>query len=494
MASSEPYIVPCVTKPGVAWVASERMHTGLRLLCGCCVTTTLAHTIQPHPHFSFSCSIYTFMPVSIVIGSQWGDEGKGKIVDLLSEDIDIVARYQGGANAGHTICWDDEEFVLHLIPSGIFHEGVECVIGNGVVIDPKAVLDEIEQIKGLGYPVEGRLHISHNAHVIMPYHKAIEAAQEKGRKTDDDNDAIGTTGRGIGPAYADKFARTGIRVVDMLDRDVLRTKLTRAIEAKNTMLERVYGANQLDVDAIVDEYVALDQQLDPYVTDTAQRLGRALKQDKHVLAEGAQGSLLDIDFGSYPYVTSSHPTAGGASTGLGVSPVHVNRIIGIAKAYATRVGNGPFPTELDNEMGEHLRKVGAEFGATTGRPRRCGWLDLVALRYATMINGFTELVITKLDVLSGLDEIKVCVAYQYDGKETQRFPSEAHTLERITPVYETLPGWDEDITGVRSWNELPATAQDYLQFVEAHSDARIGSISIGPRRDQIITDVQHAPA
>ncbi|MFO8231029.1 MAG: adenylosuccinate synthase [Longimonas sp.] len=433
------------------------------------------------------------MPVSIVIGSQWGDEGKGKIVDLLSNDVDVVARYQGGANAGHTICWDDQEFVLHLIPSGIFHDGVDCVIGNGVVLDPKAVIEEIEQIEALGYPVEGRLHISHNAHVIMPHHKAIEAAQEQGRKSDTDDDAIGTTGRGIGPAYADKFARTGIRVVDLLDRDVLRTKLTRAIEAKNALLKQVYGANQLDVDAIVEEYVELDQKIDPYVTDTAQLLGRALDNDKHVLAEGAQGSLLDIDFGSYPFVTSSHPTAGGCSTGLGVSPVHVNRIIGIAKAYCTRVGNGPFPTELENEMGEHLRKVGAEFGATTGRPRRCGWLDLVALRYTTMINGFTELVITKLDVLSGLDEIKVCVAYQYDGKETQRFPSEAHTLERITPVYETLPGWDEDISDARHWSDLPSAAQDYLRFVEEHSRAPIGSVSIGPRRDQIISDVNEAP-
>jgi adenylosuccinate synthase len=433
------------------------------------------------------------MPVSIVIGSQWGDEGKGKIVDLLSEDVDVVARYQGGANAGHTICWDDQEFVLHLIPSGIFHDGVDCVIGNGVVLDPKAVIEEIEQIEALGYPVEGRLHISHNAHVIMPHHKAIEAAQEQGRKSDTDDDAIGTTGRGIGPAYADKFARTGIRVVDLLDRDVLRTKLTRATEAKNALLKQVYGANELDVDAIVEEYVELDQKIDPYVTDTAQLLGRALDNDQHVLAEGAQGSLLDIDFGSYPFVTSSHPTAGGCSTGLGVSPVHVNRIIGIAKAYATRVGNGPFPTELENEMGAHLRKVGAEFGATTGRPRRCGWLDLVALRYTTMINGFTELVITKLDVLSGLDEVKVCVAYQYDGKETQRFPSEAQTLERVTPVYETLPGWDEDISGARHWGDLPLAAQDYLRFVEKHSRAPIAHISIGPRRDQIISDVSEAP-
>jgi len=435
------------------------------------------------------------MPVSIVIGSQWGDEGKGKIVDLLSPETDVVARYQGGANAGHTIVWENddgstEEFVLHLVPSGIFHEGVTCVIGNGVVLDPKAVLEEIEKIESLGIDVEGRLKISHNAHLIMPYHKAIEAAQEEERASASDDDEIGTTGRGIGPAYTDKFARTGIRVVDLLDEDVLRRKLRRSIEEKNAILRDVYNAEALDVDRIVEEYVEFDQKIDDYVTDTSKYLAAALDRGDRVLAEGAQGSLLDVDFGSYPYVTSSHPTAGGCCTGLGVSPTTIDRVLGIAKAYCTRVGNGPFPTELENEAGRKLREKGDEFGATTGRPRRCGWLDLVALRYTSMINGFNELAITKLDILSGMDELKVCTQYRYDGKTTQRFPSEAQTLERVEPLYETLPGWEEDISEMRHVDELPAEARDYLSFIAEYLDVEVGLVSNGPRRDQIITDVQ----
>ncbi|MCS4199499.1 adenylosuccinate synthase [Salinibacter ruber] len=434
------------------------------------------------------------MPVSIVIGSQWGDEGKGKIVDLLSPDVDIVARYQGGANAGHTIVWDEEgeteEFVLHLVPSGIFHEGVTCVIGNGVVLDPKAILEEIEKIESLGIDVEGRLKISHNAHLIMPYHKAIEAAQEEDRASASDDDEIGTTGRGIGPAYTDKFARTGIRVVDLLDEDVLRRKLRRSIEEKNAILRDVYDAEALDVDRIVEEYVEFDQKIDDYVTDTSAHLSRALDDGARVLAEGAQGSLLDVDFGSYPYVTSSHPTAGGCCTGLGVSPTEIDRVLGIAKAYCTRVGNGPFPTELDGEVGQALREKGGEFGATTGRPRRCGWLDLVALRYTCMVNGFNELALTKLDILSGIDELKVCTEYRYDGKTTRRFPSEPQNLTRVEPQYETLPGWEADISAVRHVDDLPRAAQDYLAFIENYLDVEIGLVSNGPRRSQIITDVQ----
>ncbi len=434
------------------------------------------------------------MPVSIVIGSQWGDEGKGKIVDLLSPDVDIVARYQGGANAGHTIVWDEEgeteEFVLHLVPSGIFHEGVTCVIGNGVVLDPKAILEEIEKIESLGIDVEGRLKISHNAHLIMPYHKAIEAAQEEDRASASDDDEIGTTGRGIGPAYTDKFARTGIRVVDLLDEDVLRRKLRRSIEEKNAILRDVYDAEALDVDRIVEEYVEFDQKIDDYVTDTSAYLSRALDDGARVLAEGAQGSLLDVDFGSYPYVTSSHPTAGGCCTGLGVSPTEIDRVLGIAKAYCTRVGNGPFPTELDGEVGQALREKGGEFGATTGRPRRCGWLDLMALRYTCMVNGFNELALTKLDILSGIDELKVCTEYRYDGKTTRRFPSEPQNLTRVEPQYETLPGWEADISAVRHVDDLPRAAQDYLAFIENYLDVEIGLVSNGPRRSQIITDVQ----
>lgn len=425
------------------------------------------------------------MPVSVVIGSQWGDEGKGKIVDLLSDQVDIVARYQGGANAGHTIAWGDEVFVLHLVPSGIFHEGTTCVIGNGVVIDPVAVMEEIRTIREKGYSVEGRLLISHNAHLIMPYHKRIEQAREQAR----DAGAIGTTGRGIGPAYVDKFARTGIRVVDLLDRDVLRKKLKRSIEEKNAILKSVYGAEELDVDAMIEEYVEFDKLIDPYVTDTTQYLCNALAEGKNVLAEGAQGALLDVDFGTYPFVTSSHPTVGGACTGLGIPPTAINRVIGIVKAYSTRVGNGPFPTELEDEVGQRLQQVGHEFGATTGRPRRCGWLDLVALRYTAMLNGFTELTITKLDVLTGLDELKVCTHYRYDGKETQRFPSEGQTLARVEPVYTTLPGWHEDIDGVDRFDALPANAQDYLRFIADYLRVPLGMVSTGPKRSQTIVEV-----
>ena len=422
------------------------------------------------------------MPVSVVIGSQWGDEGKGKVVDLLSEDVDIVARYQGGANAGHTICWGDETFVLHLVPSGIFHEGTTCVIGNGVVIDPVAVMEEIRTIRELGYDVEGRLFISHNAHLIMPYHKRVEQAREEAR----DGGAIGTTGRGIGPAYVDKFARTGIRVVDLLDRDVLRKKLKRSIDEKNTILKSVYKAEQLDVEAIIEEYVEFDRLIDPYVTDTAEYLCRSLSEGKHVLAEGAQGSLLDVDFGTYPYVTSSHPTAGGACTGLGIPPTSVERVIGIVKAYSTRVGNGPFPTELTDATGEKLRADGHEFGATTGRPRRCGWLDLVALRYTSMINGFTDLAITKLDVLTGHETIQVATRYQVDGKETQRFPAEVQTLERAEPLYDQVPGWTDDIVGVDRFDALPETARRYLDFVSDYLGVPISMISTGPKRSQTI--------
>ena len=421
------------------------------------------------------------MPVTIVIGAQWGDEGKGKVVDLLAPKMDVVARYQGGANAGHTIKWEDKEFVLHLIPSGIFHEGVDCVIGNGVVIDPVALMDEIRQVEALGFQVEGRLHISHTAHLIMPYHKRLDEAKERYR----DAGAIGTTGRGIGPAYVDKFARNGIRVVDLLDRDGLRAKLEAALEEKNDLLAKVYGADRIDVDAMVEEYVEFDRRIDPFVTDTTALLHNALADGKTILAEGAQGSLLDVDHGTYPYVTSSHPTAGGCCTGLGVPPTSVDRVIGIVKAYSTRVGNGPFPTELTGDLGEQLRQTGGEFGATTGRPRRCGWLDLVALGYATRINGFTELAITKLDVLAGLDELKVCTQYRIGDKLTDRFPTDLDALSKAEPVYETLPGFG-DVTGAETVEDLPQAAQDYLAFVSERLGVRIGTVSTGPKREETL--------
>ena len=428
------------------------------------------------------------MPVTIVIGAQWGDEGKGKIVDLLAPHVDIVARYQGGANAGHTIQWTaadgtEETFVLHLIPSGIFHEGAVCVVGNGVVIDPVAFMDEVRQVEARGYSVAGRLKVSHNAHLIMPYHKALDRAQERGAG----GDAIGTTGRGIGPAYVDKAARRGIRVVDLLDPDTLRVRLAEAIEANNDVLAAIHGDERLDVDAIVDEYVAFDALIDPYVTDTAAYLQDALAAGKRVLAEGAQGALLDVDHGTYPFVTSSSPTAGGACTGLGIPPTSVDRVIGIVKAYSTRVGNGPFPTELDDATGERLRSVGHEFGATTGRPRRCGWLDLVALRYATRLNGFTELAVTKLDVMTGLDEIRVCTAYRIDGKTTDRFPTDARALERAEPLYETLPGFTADLALARTMDDLPVAARDYLAFVSERLGVPITTVGTGPGREQTIT-------
>ena len=422
------------------------------------------------------------MSVTVVIGSQWGDEGKGKIVDLLSDHIDIVARYQGGANAGHTICWGDQTFILHLIPSGIFHDGVMCVIGNGVVIDPVAMIDEIDKVKSLGYDVKGRLLVSHNAHLIMPYHKKIEEARERAR----DAGAIGTTGRGIGPAYVDKYARTGIRVVDLLDREVLRAKLKVSIEEKNAILKSVYRAEELNVEQIIDEYIEFDQLIDPYITDTTQYLGYALKEGKTILAEGAQGALLDIDFGTYPFVTSSHPTIGGCCTGLGIPATSIKRVIGITKAYCTRVGNGPFPTELEDETGKRLRKIGHEYGATTGRPRRCGWLDLVALRYTAMINGLTEIAITKMDVLSGLDEIKICTRYRLHDKETNRYPNEGQTLAKVEPLYEVVPGWKDDITGITHYRDLPKAAQDYLSFISSFMETDISIVSTGPKRAQTI--------
>lgn len=422
------------------------------------------------------------MPVTVVIGAQWGDEGKGKVVDLLAPDVDLVARYQGGANAGHTIKWGDETFVLHLIPSGIFHAQARCVIGNGVVIDPGALMEEIRAVEARGYAVEGRLFVSHNAHLIMPYHKALDQARERWREAE----AIGTTGRGIGPAYVDKFARSGIRVVDLLDRDGLRRKLTAAIEEKNAILKHIYDVEGLDVDALVEEYVEFDRAIDPYVTDTSALLNDALDRGERVLAEGAQGALLDVDHGTYPYVTSSHPTAGGCCTGLGVPPTAIDRVIGIVKAYSTRVGNGPFPTELTDETGAWLRAEGHEFGATTGRPRRCGWLDLVALRYTSRLNGFTELAVTKLDVLAGLDTLRVCTAYRIDGKTTERFPTDLDTLERAEPVYEDLAGFSGTLAGAQHLDELPPAARDYLAFLSQRLGVPVAVVGTGPKREETL--------
>ncbi|MBU3741005.1 MAG: adenylosuccinate synthase [Candidatus Kapabacteria bacterium] len=417
------------------------------------------------------------MSVRIIVGAQWGDEGKGKIVDLLSEHADIVARYQGGANAGHTIVHGNKKYILHLIPSGILHSSVHCVIGNGVVIDPVALMDEIRMLESLGVNIDGRLHISHKAHLIMPYHKMLDQAREKLAGS------IGTTGRGIGPSYIDKAQRVGIRIVDLLDRDVLAAKLRTNFEEKSAILEALYDAEPIDIDRLIEEYMAFDTQIDPFITDTTSFLHQAIKDGKSILAEGAQGALLDLDHGTYPFVTSSNPTSGGACTGLGIPPTSIRDITGVVKAYSTRVGNGPFPTELNDNIGELLRSEGHEFGATTGRSRRCGWLDIPALRYSCMINGITEIALTKLDVLGVLDEIKICTGYRIDGKPTRYFPADVGSLERVTCDYITMPGWKCALDGVRSFEALPAAAQEYVSTIERLLETPVTWVSTSPDRD-----------
>lgn len=420
------------------------------------------------------------MSIAVIVGSQWGDEGKGKIVDLLSKRYDIVVRYQGGANAGHTVQVGDKQFILHLIPSGILWENVKCVIGNGVVIDPKALLDEIKFLENLGINIKGRLFISQNAHLIMPYHKLLDSISESG------SSKIGTTGRGIGPCYIDKYARKGIKIVDLRDKKDLEQKIKINIEEKNILLTKLYNQAELNVDEIIKEYLDFDDAIDQYITDVPSYLNSALNEDKSILLEGAQGTMLDVDFGTYPYVTSSNPTSGGACTGSGIPPTKISMVIGIVKAYTTRVGLGPFPTELDGEEGETLRKVGGEYGATTGRPRRCGWFDAFLLSYSRMINGIERAAITKLDVLSYLDEIKVCVGYEINGKKLSSYPTSVNQMMQVKPVYETLPGWKCDISDATTYDELPGTAKDYLSFIAQQSGFEIGIISVGPRRSQTI--------
>lgn len=420
------------------------------------------------------------MSVTIIVGTQWGDEGKGKIVDILSEDYELVVRYQGGANAGHTVEVGDKKFVLHLVPSGILRDGVTCIIGNGVVIDPKALLDEINQLENLGINIKGRLLISHNAHLIMPYHKLIDSLNESG------SSKIGTTGRGIGPCYIDKYARSGIRIVDLLDKKILEEKIRFNLEEKNNLLKKVYNHDQLDVDKIIKKYLEFDDLIDEYITDTTHYIANAIESGKSILLEGAQGALLDVDHGTYPFVTSSNPTSGGACTGSGIPPTKISSVIGIVKAYTTRVGLGPFPTELTDADGEQLRKIGAEFGATTGRPRRCGWFDSFLVNYSRMINGIERVAITKLDVLSHFEEIKVCVGYELNGKKLKSFPIDVNSLTNVKPVYETLPGWCEEISNITSYNDLPFRAKEYLEFISRQSGFEIGMISVGPKRDQTI--------
>ncbi len=420
------------------------------------------------------------MPATVVIGSQWGDEGKGKITDILAEHSDVICRYQGGNNAGHTIVRDGEEFKLHLIPSGILYPVKICAIGNGVVIDPHILFGEIEALRSRGIGADN-LRVSGNAHLIMPYHILLDGGLEKqlGRFK------IGTTGRGIGPCYIDKFARVGIRVQDLFDEKILRRKIRVALEDKNRLLQ-LYDVGVLDPDQVADEYLGFRERLEPYVTDVSLLVNKALDDGREVLFEGAQGTLLDIDFGTYPFVTSSNPISGGACAGAGVGPTRIDHVVGVAKAYTTRVGAGPFPTELFDEVGEAMCEVGQEFGTTTGRKRRCGWLDLVALRYAVRVSGITHLAITKLDVLTGLPSIRVCTRYKAGRKVLDEFPLRQTDFHHAKPVLEELPGWSEDIRDCESWADLPETARDYIQFIATFTKTRVKFIAVGPGREETI--------
>jgi len=420
------------------------------------------------------------MPALVVIGAQWGDEGKGKVVDLFSEHADVVVRYAGGANAGHTLVIDGQKLVTHLVPSGVLHKGTICVIGDGTVIDPHTLVDEIAECRSRGLlPENSHLVVGHRAHVILPYHKQIEALREK------QANAIGTTLRGIGPAYEAKAARRGVRVGDLLRPDRLRTIVQQNIDALAPVVEHM-GEASLSVDTIVSEALAAGEKLAPHIGDASVFLAEALGAGKNVLFEGAQGALLDVDHGTYPYVTSSSTIAGGACTGTGVGPTSIDDVIGITKAYTTRVGAGPFPTELDDAEGEALRQAGDEFGATTGRPRRCGWLDIPALRHAARINGLGGLAITKLDVLRGLPQVRVCVAYELDGKRIESLPMDAEDVGRLVPVYESLPGWEEDLSGARSIDDLPVNARAYAERVAQLVGVDIVLVSVGPDRAESI--------
>jgi adenylosuccinate synthase len=422
------------------------------------------------------------MPVLVVVGAQWGDEGKGKIIDLLTERADVVARYQGGHNAGHTVVVGTDEFILHLVPSGILHKGKKCVIGNGVVVDPAALLEEMDAMAGRGVEFDHNLLISKNAHLIMPYHKALDMASEKlkGSKK------IGTTGRGIGPAYADKINRKGIRVADLLDLATFRDKLACNTAEANFLLKRFYHAPLVQLDRVYGEYQGYARRLKKYIADTTLFLNQAVAGNKKVLAEGAQGTHLDVDHGTYPFVTSSSPTAGGACTGLGIGPSAVTEVMGIVKAYTTRVGSGPFPTEQENKLGELLRARGKEYGATTGRPRRCGWADTLIIRHSVRVNGMNSIALTKLDVLDTLKEINICVGYKYRGKLYEEMPSELSVLEKGVPQYITMPGWQQSTIGVRKYDELPKKARAYVEKLCKLCGVKPAIVSTGARRDETI--------
>ncbi|MDE7372391.1 MAG: adenylosuccinate synthase [Desulfovibrio sp.] len=423
------------------------------------------------------------MANTVIIGAQWGDEGKGKIVDMLSAESQVIVRFQGGNNAGHTIKVDGEETILHLVPSGILHPGALCLIGNGVVLDPGVFLHELDELAARGVDVSpARLGVSKKAHLILPYHKSLDKAREAKRA----GHKIGTTGRGIGPCYEDKAARVGLRAADLADPELVRAKVRHALLEKNILLRELYKFEPLDAEAVSDELLALAPRLLPYVQDTDARLHAAMEAGENVLFEGAQGIHLDIDHGTYPFVTSSNTVAGNAAAGSGVAPSALDRVVGVIKAYTTRVGSGPFPTELLDDAGSYLRTNGHEFGATTGRPRRCGWFDAVVARESVRLNGITDLALTKLDVLQNLPVLKICVAYELDGKTLEYLPQEEGALARVTPIYEEMPGFEEDISGCRTFDELPDTVRAYVERLEELAGARVSIVSVGPGREQTI--------
>lgn len=421
------------------------------------------------------------MPGFVLVGTQWGDEGKGKITDLLADRMDVVVRYNGGDNAGHTVVPGNKEFKFHLLPSGVLYPHITVVIANGVAINPKVLIEEIDGLIEAGFSAD-KLRISCNAHIVMPYHLMLDGANELqlGKSK------IGTTKKGIGPAYSDKAARIGIRTQDLLDMKIFRTKLEAALRVKNAIMKMLYNLEPLDLDEIVAEYARYAQRLEQYITDTSLLIHDFLDQGKNVFFEGAQGTFLDIDHGTYPFVTSSSPISGGACTGAGVGPQCLERIMGVVKAYVTRVGSGPFPTELDNEIGEAMRSAGKEFGTTTGRPRRCGWFDAVLLRYAARINGLTSIFITKLDVLSQFKTVKICTGYRYQGQLFEQFPPHQTIFHKCEPVYEELEGWQEDITKAETYEDLPEAAKRYVNRIQELAKVPVGMISVGPKRDQTI--------
>lgn len=422
------------------------------------------------------------MSTLVILGAQWGDEGKGKITDYLARKADIVVRYQGGDNAGHTVEIGDKQYKLHLIPSGIFSQDKICILGNGLVINPKSLLEEIKYLKDKGISTDN-LRISDRAHIIFPYHVRLDQLQEE-RKG---KNKIGTTVKGIGPCYRDKVERTGIRMCDIFYKDTFEEKLRENIKAKNEIIEKIYGKEPLDPDEIIEEYSEYLDKLKKYIIDTTDLLNNSINEGKKVLFEGAQGTLLDIDFGTYPYLTSSHPISGGVSIGTGINPFSLKSALGVVKAYTTRVGRGPFPTELHDEIGDRIRELGHEFGTTTGRPRRCGWLDVVMLKYSAQINGFNTLAITKLDTLAGFEKLKICVGYDLNGEKIDTFPASLETLAKCKPVYEELDGWtEEDMKNVEKYEDLPSTAKKYVSRIEELCGVKVGIVSIGPKRSETL--------